>query len=307
MKFPYSKSAILLGIGFIACTMPLKVNAQNRIQIQGREIVQTLSNPLGDLANAYDTLLGNSKKWRNASLILGGLVLTDWYTTMGFQTYIEPTEPLFRVVPVGNPYAQTLLHPILGGIDGVYANGIGGVYLAGTLFNVPKWREAALIGGKVSLEGFVISHLLLKTAFARQRPLRPLQTYDTPPLPQDLPFTNNPFDFFNWKPTAFLSNADATAMPSFHFTLYFGLAAVADYYLAPWWIAYPVCLFPLGYILTGHNHWVSDMVAGAFIGTSLAYGAIHRYETSKKKLKVRGEKSISFAYFPSGMKMVYQF
>ena len=58
-------------------------------------------------------------------------------------------------------------------------------------------------------------------------------------------------------------------MPSFHFTLFFAVASVYSN-------AYDDALWPYGLAavglasnIRGHNHWVSDMIAGALIGTAI--------------------------------------
>ena len=291
------------GIFFLLVFTMATVNvwSQNVFGTLQKEAKSCLKDPIKDLRISYDTLLGTSNKRWAAGALVSSLVLSDYWTTTAFQNYVEPTTPFFQRVPMNNPFRNTPFSPVLNGIDGVYAAGIGLTYLGGIMLNKKQWREAALIGGKVSLEGYVVSHLFLKTITGRQRPIRPLDLYRNSPIPSNQPFTNNPLDFFNWRAPALLSRADATAFPSFHFTLYFGLAAVADYYLAPWWVAYPVCLFPLAYTMDGHNHWVSEMVVGAMIGTSLAHGAIRRYENEKKRKRTSNEAlKLSYLIYPSG-------
>jgi hypothetical protein len=56
-------------------------------------------------------------------------------------------------------------------------------------------------------------------------------------------------------------------MPSFHFTMFFSVARVYARSYDNYWLPYVVAAGMLGSDITGHRHWVSDMVAGALLGT----------------------------------------
>ena len=96
-------------------------------------------------------------------------------------------------------------------------------------------------------------------------------------------FTTDPFDFFNSTGIHFRPHAEGTAMPSFHFTLYFSTArvysGVYDNSLIPYGVATALALATA----EGHNHWVSDMVAGALIGTGIGNVVLNNYDERKRE------------------------
>jgi hypothetical protein len=81
------------------------------------------------------------------------------------------------------------------------------------------------------------------------------------------PRTRDPWDFFNWHRPYIGSDAFGTAFPSFHFTMYFAVARVMRLEFDNVWIPYAMGVLPLLYEIDNHGHWVSDMVAGAALGT----------------------------------------
>ena len=57
-----------------------------------------------------------------------------------------------------------------------------------------------------------------------------------------------------------------TSFPSFHYTAYFSVARVYSGVYDNSWVPYVVAGALLASNIRSHNHWVSDMAAGALIG-----------------------------------------
>jgi len=112
-----------------------------------------------------------------------------------------------------------------------------------------RLQDAGILTIKAILGSYLVSHLVLKTAFARNRPNRPLKGGEL-----EEHFTRDPFDFFNWHEPYLVSNDDGTAFPSWHFALYFSVAKVMQLHFDNYWIPYTVSMFPLVYEADGHRH-----------------------------------------------------
>jgi len=189
---------------------------------------------------------------------IGVLVAADKPVTRYYQ---DKVEPLFNGYALKTPAAAKKLG--LNGADSYLVLGITGSYALGVAFNDEKSQKAALLAGKATVYSIMISHLLLKTITGRQRPVSNLRTAtgDQPP------FTTNPYAFGHFRRPRLGSFAGGSSMPSYHFTQYFAVARVYaevyDNYLIPYGVAAAL----LASDIKGHRHWVSDMVAGALIGT----------------------------------------
>ena len=94
-------------------------------------------------------------------------------------------------------------------------------------------------------------------------------------------FTTNPLDFGNYHGVDLLSDAYGTAMPSFHTTLYFSVARVYAGVYDNYWVPYSVAGVLFASNIKGHRHWVSDMVAAAFIGTVIGEVVLDGYYGSQ--------------------------
>lgn len=201
---------------------------------------------------------------------IGALTLVDRQTTMAYQ---EAVVPLGRKINLPNldfvPFVSS---------DGEYILGvIGATYAYGLLANDEKSQAAALMATKAVAYSYLVSHVILKTGFGRSRPVPSLRTQSS-----FGPWTTNPYKFFGATDVHFPSRAAATAMPSFHFTLYYSTArvyaGVYDNYLIPYTAATLLALSSA----EGHNHWVSDMVAGALIGTAIGNVILTNYDDQKR-------------------------
>jgi len=191
---------------------------------------------------------------------LGALILIDKPVTKFYQ---DKFEPIFEghVIPPpkflkGNKWASN-------GPDTYMILGMAGSYVVGVGLNNEKMQESALLASKATLYSFLISHVVLKSVTARKRPIPNLSSGNG----VDRDFTTNPFDFGFYHTPSFTSSAYGTALPSFHFTQFFAMAKLYQKMYDNYWIPYTLMTIGLTSSITAHRHWVSDMVAGAVIGT----------------------------------------
>lgn len=203
---------------------------------------------------------------------VGALTLVDRETTTFYQQHI---------VPIGNSFNLPSLNvlPYIGS-DGEYIlAGIGATYAYGFLANDERSQVAAILASKAVAYSYLTSHLFLKTLFGRSRPVPDLATHTGPTGV----FSTSPFEFFGSTGIHFDSHAEATAMPSFHFTLYFSTARVYAGVYDNWIIPYGIAAALALNSAEGHNHWVSDMVAGALIGTGIGQIVLSNYDERKRE------------------------
>ncbi len=261
--------------------------------------------PVGDVWEAGTDLLGTPQKRKRA---LAGVVLllaADPLLTSRWQQHVEPLQgPLRQLIPLPFYYQRTRLGPFLVNSDGLAFNWIVGGAIAGTVFNKPRVRETAMLCSKVAVENFVVNHLVLKTVFGRNRPLRPLNAYVRTPIPEQYvrdgyPYVSDPLDWFNSTRVSLYGTHEGTAMPSFHSSIYFSFAAVLDEALLPWYVAYPMAMFPVAYDLRDHNHWVSDLVVAGVIGTAIGKSAVRRYDRRKVLATAKRNPQVSTLWYPS--------
>ncbi len=152
------------------------------------------------------------------------------------------------------------------GIGFNWWGGDGVVYATALLWIVSrlcKRRDLARVGLR-GLEGLAFASAvsgILKGSLGRARPTI------SPGNPWNFNF------FHGWSDAAYFS------MPSGHTTASFGAAvamtiAVADWPAAPKWIARVVLLTSAVMVawarVATHQHWVTDVVAGALLGTTVA-------------------------------------
>ena len=237
----------------------------------------------------------NPKFEQNTATLLS-LVLTDYATTKFFQTCIEPLDRFL------NPYVSfpTILNqtPFLRrattGKDGYIYFGFTALYGAGLLSGNEKLQEASLLTTKAIIESYVVSHLILKTLIARHRPARPLWNFTETDRDSQYPFVHTPFDFFNFHLPVLGSNPYGTGFPSYHATMYFSIASVMSRVYNNRWLPYGIMTLGMMHSIRGHNHWVSELVAGYVIGNFIGKVVYENYHeqrslrnTTKLKKKFR--------------------
>jgi len=169
------------------------------------------------------------------------------------------------------------------GSDDYLITGLLALYGGSILFKYEKGQKAALGSMKATLYSFLYTQLVLKTVFARQRPNSNLSH----PTLDESPRTINNWDFGNFHRPYLSSKTYGTAFPSFHFTYTFAIARVLQRTFHNTVIPYSLAIGINMINFSGHHHWVSDMVAGAMIGTmigSIVTGGIKPIKIRKKEV-----------------------
>ena len=238
-----------------------------RFEKAGRVFVDAMSGIGGELGDIVTFPVRDPASFGAFALGVGALMLVDKPTTKLYQETLVPVGERFdlpKLVDVNNFT-----------VDAQYlALGMAGTYAYGLAANDERAQVAALLATKAVAYSYLTSHLVLKTAFGRVRPVKDLAGHEG----GTGDFSTSPFDFFKSTGPHLDTHPYATAMPSFHFTMYFSTArvysGVYDNYLIPYGIAAALALQSA----EGHNHWVSDMAAGALIGTGIGNVILNNYE-----------------------------
>jgi hypothetical protein len=218
------------------------------------------------------------------------MIVTDYQTTKFFQDHIEPLDVHVRsVISFPSLYPNV---PVLGkwggGVDGWMYTGVTAMYAGGVLTGHEKMQEAGILTTKAVVESYVVSHIILKTLVARHRPARPLGDYSQTDRDSQYPFVHSPLDFFNFHVPYLHSDAYGTGFPSYHATMFFAFASVNAKVFDNKWIPYGLATTALLYDIRGHNHWVSELVAGAVIGEfigKVVYENYHERRNDSNSLK----------------------
>jgi membrane-associated phospholipid phosphatase len=249
----------------------------NTNEKRGKKAVRAIKLSLGgvghDLKSIANLPIREPKKTALALIGIGALIAVDKHTTTFWKQKIEPVFEDFTPKPLWDSKFLSAESQFL-------LAGIGGTYALGLIFNDEKAQTAALLSSKAITYSYLTTHLILKTAFGRKRPHPKLGNFTGDPGD----YTTNPFDFGNRNGVQFKSVTYGTSMPSFHFTQYFAVARVYsevyDNYLLPYAAAGLLSVSNI----KGHNHWVSDMAAGALIGTAIGNIVLRGYEDRKREM-----------------------
>lgn len=228
---------------------------------------------------------------QNEHLVANGvklfaLIATDYQTTNFFQKNIEPLDAyLMPYVSFPSIFDQTpFLRRWTRTVDGYMYTGVTAMYAAGFLIGNEKMQEASLLTTKAIVESYLVSHIFLKSTIARNRPARLLGD----PLDSDrdsqYPFVNSPLDFFNWNGINLGSSAEGTGFPSYHATMFFAFASTMSRVYDNRIIPYSLATGALLYNIRGHNHWVSELVAGAVIGEFIGKVVYENYHNKRDEL-----------------------
>lgn len=230
----------------------------------GDDVFDIVSYPLRDPATFGMYALG-----------IGALVLVDKPTTTLYQQTLVPVGKKFDLPPLWDISS----FPVSVSPDVQYVAALtAGTYAYGVIANDDRAQVAAMLSAKAVAYSYFTSHVVLKTLFGRDRPVQDLSGHTGPT--GDL--TTSPFDFFHSTGVHFDTFAKGTGMPSFHFTMYFATArvysGVYDNYLIPYGLAAALALQSA----EDHHHWVSDMAAGALIGTAIGNVVLSNYENRRR-------------------------
>ena len=174
--------------------------------------------------------------------------------------------------------------------DGYIYFGVTAIYGASLLTGNKKLQKASILTLKAVIESYVVSHLILKSIFSTYRPRRPLGEVGGSDRESHFPIVNSHLDFFNWHLNTLGSKAYRTGFPSYHATMYFPVASVTSRVFDNYWIPHAAMIPLLCHSTEGHNHWVSEVAAGAVIGEfigKVVYENYHERRNTSYSLKKR--------------------
>ena len=78
------------------------------------------------------------------------------------------------------------------------------------------------------------------------------------------------------------SKAYGTGFPSYHATMYYAMASVTSRVFDNYWIPHTVVTLLWCYNMEGHNHWVSEVVAGIVIGEFIGKVVYENYHEARE-------------------------
>lgn len=245
---------------------------ETRWQKSGRvfgEAIGGVSNELFDIATAparEPVLFGA------AAVGTAFLVMNDYEFTSFYQDKIEPIFDGFDLPPLVN--ARHLADE-----DEFLLAGIGATYAYGLAFNDERAQVAAILSSKAIAYSYLTSHVLLKPVFGRARPTSNLSSYPNGSTTAKMRthFTADPFRWGENGGIQFKSAAKGTAFPSYHYTQFFAAARVYSGVYDNSLLPYAAATLLSVSNIRGHRHWVSDMAAGALLGTVIGQVVLDNY------------------------------
>jgi membrane-associated phospholipid phosphatase len=227
-----------------------------------------------------------------------GLIATDKITTKAYHKYVEPNinYSLPNLTPhflrkssnvwINSPENTFLTYPIIW------------LYVGSLFANQEKGQFVAINSFKAVAYSTLITQFTLKTIFGRNRPHRPLNSGISPGGWSSSYFTSNNWNFFNSRSGLLYSHPSGTSLPSMHVTTFFALAKVIQMEYDNYWIPYGVMSAVFFSNVKAHNHWFSDMVAGAIVGTLIGRSIVRSSWKARGILEKKKQKKISLNYTP---------
>jgi len=191
----------------------------NRFKVAARVIKNSIITIPGDLGKMGHSI---SKDWTTTAIYSAGiigLISADYQTTKAWQEYVEPAiDYTLPDITIGKNNNL----PWLSGEDAYIAYPLIGLYAGSLIANSEKGQRAAANAFKSMMFSFVITHIVLKSLVARQRPDSTL--YDDQPA--EYPYTQNNWAFGYYHVPTAGTQQYGTAMPSLHATVYYAVAKV---------------------------------------------------------------------------------
>ena len=201
-----------------------------------------------------------------AALGIGALIVLDRPVTGAYQDSVETALSGFALPDLDLPWSAPIEDLGFTYEDVYIMTGLAGAYGYGVATGNERHQQAGILGTKALAYSVLTTQVVLKTLFGRNRPYDNLE--DAVEIPGD-PRTLDPFDFGNSTGVKIQPTLEGTAFPSYHFTQYAAVAHTLSgvYDDAAWpYVAMGVVAASR---IEGHNHWVSDMVAGTLLGIGI--------------------------------------
>ncbi|HBZ45324.1 MAG TPA: hypothetical protein DEO85_15005 [Maritimibacter sp.] len=258
---------------------------ENRFQKAGRTFKQTIGGPAAwgkELAEIGLFPFQEPVIAGAAALGVGAIVANDHKITAFYQDKIEPAfdwftpDYLFRPGPNAPEIVRGLAIE-----DQYILLGMGLTYAYGFAFNDERAQAAALLSAKAVTYSFITTQLVLKPIIGRMRPVPGLSSYSgTEADARARDYSTSPY-LFGKAPGIQVTGRLGTAFPSYHYTQYFAIARVYSGVYDNSWIPYALAGVAAVSNIRGHNHWVSDMAAGAVVGTVIGQTVLNNYSERK--------------------------
>ncbi len=253
----------------------LTLKKENRFKVAGKVLKDNILSIPQDFVEMGHTF---SDDWTRTAIYTGsivGLIAVDKYTTGYFHDKIEPT------VDYSIPNITFIKNDLhwLSGNNAYITYPLIGLYAGSFALNNKKGQIVATNAFKSMAYCFVINHVFLKTIFARNRPQRSLN--DSKPAAD--PWTKDPWDFGNFHPVYLGTHPGGTSFTSTHAAAYYAVAKVIQMEYGNYWIPYTFATAVFLADIKTHNHWVSDLVGGALVGTIIGRAVVLNSRKNREK------------------------
>lgn len=253
----------------------IKSNEDSRLKVMGRVIKNNIFNVPSDFSEMGRIV---SNDWKETATYAGGiigLIAVDKYTTGFLHDHIEPAiDYQIPNIAIGNSKNQWfsgnntyLTYPLIG------------LYLGSVATNSEKGQVAAANTFKAWVYSYLITHITLKTIFARNRPQRNVNVDE----PVREGWTKDPWDFGNFHPIYFKSKHNGTSFPSMHATSYYAMAKVIQMEYDNYWVPYTLATVVFFADLKSHEHWVSDLITAGIVGTIIGKAVVNNSKKQQAK------------------------
>ncbi|MBV7410721.1 phosphatase PAP2 family protein [Maritimibacter sp. DP1N21-5] len=261
---------------------------ESRWTKSGRVLNETIGGVRGVSNDLFDIATAPVRKpvlFGAAAVGTAFLVLNDYEFTSFYQDKIEPIFDGFDLPPIVNAGQ-------LADEDEFLLAGIAATYAYGFAFNDERAQVAAVLSSKAIAYSYLTSHVLLKPVFGRARPTPNLSSYPKGSTTAAMPthFTADPYRWRESGGIQFRAAAQGTSFPSYHYTQFFAAARVYSGVYDNSLLPYAAATLLSVSNIRGHRHWVSDMAAGAFLGTVIGQVVLNNYSERR---------GISFDAMPS--------
>ena len=290
MKLFLKLLLILVSTALFAQTQPVK---KNHFQTFGNVIKTSFNTIPNDFVYLGKEFSDDWKKTGYYAAGILGLIATDKITTKAWQDYVEPNID-YRLPNIRPGFLNGTKNTWLIGENAYLTYPIIGLYAGSLLANNEKGQYVGVNAFKAIAYSTLITQVALKSIFSRNRPESPLNT-----TTKGAPFTNNHWDFFNGREeTIIFSNPKGTALPSMHVTTYFALAKVLQMEFDNYWVPYGLMTVVFFSNVVGHQHWTSDKVVGALVGTLIGRSIVRSSWKARGILDTSKKGRLSLNYVP---------
>lgn len=290
---------VLLTISFTTYAQysePTESEFKSRFKLAGNVLKTSFKTIPSDFVYMGKNVTGNWKQTALYAGIVGALIATDGPLTELYQVHVEDNIQ-YKLPSITVNKAD---FPWLSGEDAYMFYTMSGIYVSSLFSGSEKGQFAAVNGMKALLYSIAISHTVLKTIFGRTRPLDDLRAGGVNTDEK----TSNPYDFFNSRQGEYIFSAPhGTALPSLHATAFFAMAKVFQMEYDNYWIPYSFMTAVFFSSIKGHQHWLSDMVAGGIVGTVIGRSIVRSswkargiLPENKKKFELSWMPTISSSY-----------